>query len=36
MRWDEVTSDLRGFLQRPDDLGQIRPELIEKALFSSP
>ncbi|HJX65768.1 MAG TPA: nucleotidyl transferase AbiEii/AbiGii toxin family protein [Polyangia bacterium] len=36
LKWAEVTSDLRGFLQRPDDLDQIRPELIEKALLSSP
>lgn len=32
LAWAEVTADLRGFLQRPDDLGQISPELIEKAL----
>jgi len=31
-KWAEVTADLRGFLQRPDDLDQIRPDLIEKAL----
>jgi len=35
LKWAEVTADLRGFLQRPDDLDQIRPELIEKALLSS-
>jgi hypothetical protein len=35
LKWAEVEADLRGFLQRPDDLEQIRPEIIEKALDSS-
>jgi hypothetical protein len=32
LTWAEVTADLGGFLQRPDDLDQIRPDLIDKAL----
>jgi hypothetical protein len=32
LKWNEVTADLRGFLQRPDDLDHLRPELIAKAL----
>jgi hypothetical protein len=32
LKWSEVAADLRGFLQRSDDLDQIHPELIEKAL----
>jgi len=32
LKWAEVTADLRGFLQRPDDLDQIRPDLIDKAI----
>jgi hypothetical protein len=32
LNWAEVTADVRGFLQRPEDLDQIRPDLIDKAL----
>jgi len=32
LAWSEVAADVRGFLDRPEDLDQIRPELIEKAL----